>query len=595
MQSDTHSKTLPTHNVIHSSTSLKIVFCRFNEFGKVKKANLEVASARYIAISHVWGKPEWRELPILDGERVLATREKVMFITNQLREIVGKEYFWMDILCVDQENEDARVAVTRHIPTIFRSALRTVLVRDGYGLSKCSMDLFGTTPMSEWKTVNEGSVVALRDHREKVHEGEAPSEGVLTRLWVLQEIILSDTVQVVICANVEPQKKGWHEAHEALEAKIFLDANTLGISWDIHNGSQNPQAAAKFEGAFFQEGTISRSPRNEVSKAPFAMDFDIHKLSTRLTSRPRDFILAIMPQYQFYTVPPNARIMSFSDLLDDCFSQLQASDPFSDIAPLFPTNSTASTDSTERVPIPQNLGDFVKLCRGPRLLPQASQTRVQVQLFGTDVDKATAVQLVLRCIRQSGPSATAEFLNSVTRYREKLQSMQYQSMLAKLILAGWPEMRNIENSASRLEAPDDTHRQLLQELEAFSGLQEIYCSLTSNNIESILQNDASETVVIENLVRMAALLNCEVGLSAFEWSLTTLTPVLVEFRGHPILALAPRYVICPENPSVFVVVQAQNNRNGSERFALLTLDKNSSSAGYTMCLFPSEVDFNIEI
>jgi hypothetical protein len=46
-----------------------------------------------------------------------------------------------------------------------------------------------------------------------------------------------------------------------------------------------------------------------------------YDLSTRKTSHPRDFILAIIPQYGFYKVPTTARVMGFGELFLDCFQQ----------------------------------------------------------------------------------------------------------------------------------------------------------------------------------------------------------------------------------------------------------------------------------
>jgi hypothetical protein len=42
----------------------------------------------------------------------------------------GNNYFWMDILRVDQKNDQARVAVTQHIPAVSQQVERTIVVRD---------------------------------------------------------------------------------------------------------------------------------------------------------------------------------------------------------------------------------------------------------------------------------------------------------------------------------------------------------------------------------------------------------------------------------------------------------------------------------
>ena len=90
----------------------------------------------YVAMSHVWGRVFWQEIPGVAGE-VRVSMEKAKFIKERLPSIVGNEYFWMDILCVDQRNKDARIAVTQHIPKIFRSAKRTVVIRNSERLRDC--------------------------------------------------------------------------------------------------------------------------------------------------------------------------------------------------------------------------------------------------------------------------------------------------------------------------------------------------------------------------------------------------------------------------------------------------------------------------
>ena len=52
----------------------------------------------------------------------------------------------MDILCIDQRNETERVAVTQYIPAIFRSALRTLAVRDSTGVRLSDLG----TPNGRW-------------------------------------------------------------------------------------------------------------------------------------------------------------------------------------------------------------------------------------------------------------------------------------------------------------------------------------------------------------------------------------------------------------------------------------------------------------
>ena len=55
----------------------------------------------------------------------------------------------MDILCVDQSSVDARISAVQHIPTIFRRAKKTIVIRDGGGLRPCCTTAIGKIRKSE--------------------------------------------------------------------------------------------------------------------------------------------------------------------------------------------------------------------------------------------------------------------------------------------------------------------------------------------------------------------------------------------------------------------------------------------------------------
>jgi hypothetical protein len=104
---------------------LQVLVCRYVK-GTLQREMKNVKNTKYLAISHVWGKgTTWQRASNIDFD-ILVTAEKATFLSEQMPSIAGNNYFWMDILCVDQKNEAARVAVTQHIPTIFSSGLKTI-------------------------------------------------------------------------------------------------------------------------------------------------------------------------------------------------------------------------------------------------------------------------------------------------------------------------------------------------------------------------------------------------------------------------------------------------------------------------------------
>jgi hypothetical protein len=176
---------------------VRITMCRYSN-EKFERLVLSTHDTKYIAISHSWGSPTWRRIQGAEGE-IWASEERAAFIQNRLPSIIGDNYFWMDIMCVDQRNQGANISVPKHIPPIFRHAERTLILRDGAGFRDCCIQAVGD--FDSWSlTEDEEHTTArcrLADHCQTVHASECLNEGVLSRLWVYQEVLLSDNIQFV--------------------------------------------------------------------------------------------------------------------------------------------------------------------------------------------------------------------------------------------------------------------------------------------------------------------------------------------------------------------------------------------------------------
>src|SRR5271155_4000122 len=108
-----------TKETKNSETPGTLTLCQYKN-GRLVSTEEKWGERQYIAVSHVWGNAQWRRIPIADGEFMLSC-EKATFLEHQLTSIMGRSWFWMDILCINQRDSDGRVSVTQHIPTIFRS------------------------------------------------------------------------------------------------------------------------------------------------------------------------------------------------------------------------------------------------------------------------------------------------------------------------------------------------------------------------------------------------------------------------------------------------------------------------------------------
>jgi hypothetical protein len=157
------------------------------------------ADASYIAISHVWGEvDEDHMITVKEIGPIKVSLSKAKFMEDKLRDVVRDNYFWMDILCISQakEDEDERINFTAVFPSIYRKVQKTIVVRDGSGFHSCCAKVVGE--LSTWAEYREG-IQRWYDHWRSGHWYGGFCEGILERLWPLQEIILSRKVQFVSC------------------------------------------------------------------------------------------------------------------------------------------------------------------------------------------------------------------------------------------------------------------------------------------------------------------------------------------------------------------------------------------------------------
>lgn len=539
-------------------TSLRVVVCRYKD-GRVERHEVSVQDTQYIAVSHVWEEAQWLHVTGIDWE-VLVSPEKAKFMVESLPSIVGSGYFWMDILCINQRDKAARIAVTQHIPTIFRSAQRTVVIRSGFVIRDCCVHAMGD--LGSWVATKSPCRERLLVHVERSHNRRQIEEANLSRLWVLQEIILSDTIQFVRCDHSKTTREtDESESPEHIE-ELAVKLMSTWASWAKYGSNEKLRDAhhLDFVRAFFECGTLSHLSRAKHRPyLPESWEFTMQIWSTHRTTKARDFILAVMPQYSFYVLPDQARTMTFSQLFADCFAQLESKNTNLWLAPGIPHGHSGS------MPEPAYLGDFVKLCLGPRL-KNTSQTR------------AYRVQL------QTAKSLSKE---------EVVQNMHHSACSSQLL---WPAARRGEFAALSKE-PDSARRfgpaNQQQVIAALRVLSEE--ALSSHEVLSTLKSGASHPVDNNTLLYAAALVSCGIGLSAFEWARQYLAPAFVEFSGKQFVALVPASLLQDDSRYQFYLMEGVKYFGSGildkKRYVLIAKDKGVQELeSYVLCLFPHDVD-----
>jgi aerobic-type carbon monoxide dehydrogenase small subunit (CoxS/CutS family) len=180
-----------------ADTGSEVKLARFiNNGTRLEFAVKNTREVEYIAVSHVWGDKKWRSLKCMDNE-VLISDSKADFVEIRLYPIVGETYFWMDTLTVNQHNQREVIATVHSIPNIFSDAQRTLVVKQGDGMRACCADAVNTAGEDV-----KGVISIWFEHATENHPHSSRShETYLERLWTLQEIMLSHTLQFVLCKN----------------------------------------------------------------------------------------------------------------------------------------------------------------------------------------------------------------------------------------------------------------------------------------------------------------------------------------------------------------------------------------------------------
>ena len=351
-----------------------ITLCRFEDGNILIQRGLSLGQAPYIAISHIWSEAIWHSnLPGI-GWDVLASKQKAKFLTHQLPDLVGSSYFWMDILCVDQRSHKARLDVVRSIPAIYRCAQQTLVVREAGGIQRCCTEAVGS--FDSWD--HEGAQT-FATHTLKVHQG-GMVESWFDRLWPLQEVLLSDYITFTVCEGsgdkgadsaVDDEVSQWDGGYSShIAAQRLADSlSCVARAWVAYGveGQGSELEYTAFIKAFLATGSVSRAvDMDRHEQHSMKNDFRFHINSLRVTSKPRDFILAILPQYGWYIPPENVKAMDFGKLWIDCYHQAwKAGYGF---IPAITKGMTEKSDfagdgtiPTEEIPLPACLGDFVKL------------------------------------------------------------------------------------------------------------------------------------------------------------------------------------------------------------------------------------------
>jgi hypothetical protein len=254
--------------------------------------------------------------------------------------------------------------------------------------------------------------------------------------------------------------------------------------------------------------------------------------------------------------------------------------------------------STDDIPTPKCLGDFVKLFRGASptqavnlsLVPNFfvvsdyRRTRVTIRPLMGVTDMETALAFIEHCMETSKEAWTWAHRGELHRYGmfpeyylhvEANFQHEASRILEKELLALNTERGRNDAMGLRkdraLSLRKERRRDLLHLQPMFSrtnaikilnamwgGLHESTSILADewSGLQRWLTCDAPSHVYVDNMLRFAALICCGLGISAFDWSEQRLTPMLAETdRGIRIVLISAAYLsrIVSRSPEIFAL------------------------------------------
>ena len=147
------------------------------------------------ALSYAWGDPKPVE-PIFVGESRVLIAHNLSVALRHLRHIHSSRVLWIDAVCINQADVDER---NRQVSVMNRvySAAKQVLIWLGEARGESDLAMKRIREMGESQKVTAAERVILE---ELVYSCLMDREW-WSRLWVVQEVVLSKSSPVIICGH----------------------------------------------------------------------------------------------------------------------------------------------------------------------------------------------------------------------------------------------------------------------------------------------------------------------------------------------------------------------------------------------------------
>ena len=334
--------------------------------------------------------------------------------------------------------------------------------------------------------------------------------------------------------------------------------------------------------AYMCQGTVTRKvqgPRTRNEDIYSDNFLFMHLASNRRASEPRDYMFATMPQFPWYRYPASAEKMSFNSIFQDFYTQATKSGhAFAHRitrSMTEPADRCSSQDAwlpSTRQPEPKRLGDFLKLL-GQKIqsasplgnIHLCSIVQVDARTAALDYDSTVAVvenamKFSSRAWREShiggelslygcSPEDVAQhdrFRQLAIASRERSNPSSEHTDEERIRRSNSLRTELETKKKQRLQFPW-LHKQAMRMLDLkWLATDKVRVSKPHRGDWLVWSRSLSKSWSAELqhfVILLAAMVSCQIPLSAVLWADEHFTPVLITFKTRTVLGLLAKHAV----------------------------------------------------
>lgn len=260
-------------------------------------APLDGLPVTYTAISYVWGDPTAvSQIICNNGDRLSLTTSGTA-ILHAIVEARAAGYFWIDQLCINQEDKQEKADQVRMMGEIFASA-KNVIAWLGVPTADSNIATsFVVTLFNAMKKLASRNAIITADSLCQNTGCEHPSPKWLAlrsflkrpwfeRLWIVQEIIMASGEMILLCGNCSIT---WDTLAEVV---VTIETNGLSrlILQNTDNGEDDPDAP----GGLLNTACVYAMKKMKNMRQPIDLQFALIYCLRFKATDPRDKLFALL-------------------------------------------------------------------------------------------------------------------------------------------------------------------------------------------------------------------------------------------------------------------------------------------------------------